>query len=352
MVPGSFALVCDWNGRRRDCHRGSGSRTKRFLALRHVREQRLWSRTDRCGRLSRACGSRPSRQCGRAVGGREPGAPLLRNPRAGCAAPAITTYLHNNHAIRTERCRYIRYRDGFEELYDHQADPHECTNLAKEPKYASTMAELAKWLPKVRGLLAAGGRQHVVAFFAQGPARHVVNGGVVIHHQHRTQRRGARCGFGRWRRGHRLVLDMRRQRNGERGPGAPRTDIATHHVAERSATGGTSRGARGLLRLASNESRASRLHAPSSETRAPVGQVHPGAQRKRRARLRACSSGGDFRSHVRQAAHRFDDAARHQQHQRDHARHGDRGEGGSAPIAAAPALMASGLASRGILLAP
>ena len=29
-----------------------------------------------------------------------------------------------NHAIRTERYRYIRYEDGSEELYDHDADPY------------------------------------------------------------------------------------------------------------------------------------------------------------------------------------------------------------------------------------
>jgi hypothetical protein len=50
--------------------------------------------------------------------------------------------------VRSERWRYIRYADGGEELYDHQNDPHEWTNLADRPEYASVKADLAKWLPK------------------------------------------------------------------------------------------------------------------------------------------------------------------------------------------------------------
>ena len=53
----------------------------------------------------------------------------------------------NNHAVRTEKWRYIRYADGGEELYDHDADPHEWTNLAKDEKHAAVKKELAKWLP-------------------------------------------------------------------------------------------------------------------------------------------------------------------------------------------------------------
>jgi arylsulfatase A-like enzyme len=49
--------------------------------------------------------------------------PLLANPNRKWRGPAITTFKQNNHAIRTERWRYIRYADGGEELYDHRADP-------------------------------------------------------------------------------------------------------------------------------------------------------------------------------------------------------------------------------------
>jgi arylsulfatase A-like enzyme len=41
------------------------------------------------------------------------------------------------YAARDERWRYIRYADGSEELYDHQNDPHEWTNLAAKPEHAA-----------------------------------------------------------------------------------------------------------------------------------------------------------------------------------------------------------------------
>jgi len=75
--------------------------------------------------------------------------PLLRNPSATREEPAVTTYGYNNHAVRDERYRYIRYRDGSEELYDHQSDPNEWTNLAAKPGYEQVKAGLARWLPKV-----------------------------------------------------------------------------------------------------------------------------------------------------------------------------------------------------------
>lgn len=73
--------------------------------------------------------------------------PLLRNPSAEWARPALTTKGFKNHALRTERWRYIRYADGSEELYDHQADPLEQVNVASKPELAATIEDLRKWLP-------------------------------------------------------------------------------------------------------------------------------------------------------------------------------------------------------------
>jgi arylsulfatase A-like enzyme len=73
--------------------------------------------------------------------------PLLTDPGAAWERPALTTHGQGNHALRSERWRYIRYADGSEELYDHDADPHEWTNLAGDSRYAATKAELAAWLP-------------------------------------------------------------------------------------------------------------------------------------------------------------------------------------------------------------
>jgi len=75
--------------------------------------------------------------------------PLLENPQAPWDRPVVTTYGRNNHAVRSERWRYIRYSDGSEELYDHQRDPLEWTNLADRPEYAGVKKQLARWLPKI-----------------------------------------------------------------------------------------------------------------------------------------------------------------------------------------------------------
>jgi arylsulfatase A-like enzyme len=73
--------------------------------------------------------------------------PLLEDPAADWDRPAVTTYGFNNHAVRTERYRYIRYADGTEELYDHESDPNEWTNLAGSGQHARVKRELARWLP-------------------------------------------------------------------------------------------------------------------------------------------------------------------------------------------------------------
>lgn len=61
--------------------------------------------------------------------------------------PAVSTYLPGNHAVITERWRYIRYRDGGEELYDRQADKAEYRNLAGDPRHAALKKELAAHMP-------------------------------------------------------------------------------------------------------------------------------------------------------------------------------------------------------------
>ena len=75
--------------------------------------------------------------------------PLLKNPEAEWNHPAITTFAKNNHAIRTERYRYIVYEDGSEELYDHKNDPNEWNNLAGKKAFNSIKTKLKKHLPKI-----------------------------------------------------------------------------------------------------------------------------------------------------------------------------------------------------------
>jgi len=73
---------------------------------------------------------------------------LLADPGAKWDGAALTTYQFENHAVRTDRWRYIHYNDGGEELYDHRADPNEWTNLAAKPEMAEVKKKLAAYLPK------------------------------------------------------------------------------------------------------------------------------------------------------------------------------------------------------------
>ncbi|MBI1371405.1 MAG: sulfatase-like hydrolase/transferase [Phycisphaera sp.] len=74
--------------------------------------------------------------------------PQLKDATAARPWPAICTQGPGNHVIVTDRWRYIRYADGSQELYDRTADPREWRNIADDPKYASTITELAAQLPK------------------------------------------------------------------------------------------------------------------------------------------------------------------------------------------------------------
>ena len=74
--------------------------------------------------------------------------PLLLDSKAEWSHPAITTWHRNNHAIRSERWRYIHYADGSEELYDHDVDPYEWKNLADNPELRKTKKQLKELLPQ------------------------------------------------------------------------------------------------------------------------------------------------------------------------------------------------------------
>ena len=55
--------------------------------------------------------------------------PLMKDPELK-RDYAFLSYGPENTAVQTETMRYIRYEDGSEELYNHENDPHEWTNLA------------------------------------------------------------------------------------------------------------------------------------------------------------------------------------------------------------------------------
>jgi len=57
----------------------------------------------------------------------------------------------HHYSLRTRRWRYTLYNNGAEELYDHDADPREWTNLADEPRCAKVKADLQAELFRMTG---------------------------------------------------------------------------------------------------------------------------------------------------------------------------------------------------------
>ncbi len=93
--------------------------------------------------LSDYCGLEPTRHGLEGLSLR----PLLEEPQAAWDRPSLTTYGEGYASVRGERYRYIRYPDGTEELYDHDADPHEWENLATNPDLAPVRARLSEAIP-------------------------------------------------------------------------------------------------------------------------------------------------------------------------------------------------------------
>ena len=76
----------------------------------------------------------------------------LKSPGAKRDRLALCSFQFGNektpsHGVADERYRFIRYGNGFEELYDLKNDPHEFENLIKNPKFASVKTRLTKGIP-------------------------------------------------------------------------------------------------------------------------------------------------------------------------------------------------------------
>ena len=80
--------------------------------------------------------------------------PLLLNPSATSDRTVVTTYKYQNHSVRSQHWRYIRYSDGSEELYDHRTDPLERKNVANVDTHDAVKQKLAGSLPKTNKRLA------------------------------------------------------------------------------------------------------------------------------------------------------------------------------------------------------
>ncbi|MGE0607843.1 MAG: sulfatase [Pirellulales bacterium] len=90
--------------------------------------------------------------------------PQLQQADAPREKPAITSHNRGNHAVRSQRWRYIHYADGSQELYDLQSDPREWTNLADDAAYERIIADHRRWLPTIDEAPAAGSAHRVLTY--------------------------------------------------------------------------------------------------------------------------------------------------------------------------------------------
>ncbi|HYD83678.1 MAG TPA: sulfatase/phosphatase domain-containing protein, partial [Opitutus sp.] len=100
--------------------------------------------------------------------------PMLRDPSVLGRGWAITQTAHNGvsgYSLRTPRWRYTEWEGApGRELYDHDTDPSELTNLATDPAHAKTIEALSAQL-----------RAAVSATFPPGGERPAVREGALWH---------------------------------------------------------------------------------------------------------------------------------------------------------------------------
>ena len=87
--------------------------------------------------------------------------PLLEDPDADWTHTARSSFGPKNVAIVSEHYRYIQYADGSEELYNRKTDPHEWSNLARDPAMKEILASHRAKLPtKYHEILGKGSTGH------------------------------------------------------------------------------------------------------------------------------------------------------------------------------------------------
>jgi iduronate 2-sulfatase len=99
--------------------------------------------------LAEFCGlTKPNRLDGRSI------LPLLDDPKREWNETALCVVNRGRnglgHSLRSEKWTYTEWPDGSAQLYNHDKDPHEYVNLAKDPKHANTVSEMKKLLAQKR----------------------------------------------------------------------------------------------------------------------------------------------------------------------------------------------------------
>jgi arylsulfatase A-like enzyme len=77
-----------------------------------------------------------------------------RNPKPGLTDAETWDPARQHWSYRTQRWRYVRYNNGAEELYDHDHDPYEWTNLANRVEYQKQKQTLRR---ELQALVPLGG---------------------------------------------------------------------------------------------------------------------------------------------------------------------------------------------------
>lgn len=72
---------------------------------------------------------------------------LMKDPAQPWDFPVLTTKDRYDYAIRTADWRYIRYRNGENELYDERTDPGEFRNIVSDPANAAVVSQLDGLMP-------------------------------------------------------------------------------------------------------------------------------------------------------------------------------------------------------------
>lgn len=73
---------------------------------------------------------------------------LLADPTRSEDRPPLSTWMAGNHSVRQGPYRYIRYRTGDKELYDHRDDPDELRNIASDASVRELLRDLDSHLPR------------------------------------------------------------------------------------------------------------------------------------------------------------------------------------------------------------